>query len=390
MPKKVFVSGCFDMLHSGHVAFFEEAATHGDLYVGIGSDRTINDLKGRRTVNGERERLYMIKSLRFVKDAWINRGSGLLDFEEELREIRPDIFFVNEDGYTPDKKRLCDELGIELVVSRRVPVNGLPPRSTTALRSECRIPYRLDLAGGWLDQPYVSKFWPGAVLTISIEPDLEFNDRSGMSSSTRKKAVELWQTDIPEGDPNLLARTLFCLENPPGTTYVSGSQDAIGIVFPGLNRLDYASGEYWPEKITPVDDPEVLDFIEQHLWFITLPPRDGSFNVLDRTNISADGARALAEAADGVWNALLARDIIAFGKSYLASFEAQVAMFQLMKSRVVSETIEQYRDKALGWKLAGAGGGGYLALVSERPVENAIRVRIRRRQVGSYCDESRS
>jgi len=378
MLKKVFVSGCFDMLHSGHVAFFEEAASHGDLYVGIGSDRTINELKGRRTVNGERERLYMIRSLKFVKDAWINSGSGLLDFEEELRGLKPEIFFVNEDGYTPDKRKLCDELGIELVVSRRVPVNGLPPRSTTALRSECRIPYRLDLAGGWLDQPYVSKFWPGAVLTISIEPDLEFNDRSGMSSSTRKKAVELWHTDIPEGDPGLLARTLFCLENPPGTTYVSGSQDAIGIVFPGLNRLDYAPGEYWPERITPVHDPEVLDFIEKHLWFITLPPRDGSFNVLDRTNITAEGARALAEATDGVWEALLARDISAFGKSYRASFEAQVAMFPLMKSPVVSETIEHYRDKALGWKLAGAGGGGYLALVSERPVENAIRIRIRR------------
>jgi len=380
MPKKVFVSGCFDMLHSGHVAFFEEAATHGDLYVGIGSDRTINDLKGRRTVNGERERLYMIKSLRFVKDAWINRGSGLLDFEEELREIRPDIFFVNEDGYTPDKKRLCDELGIELVVSRRVPVNGLPPRSTTALRSECRIPYRLDLAGGWLDQPYVSKFWPGAVLTISIEPDLEFNDRSGMSSSTRRKAIELWHTDIPEGDPHLLARTLFCLENPPGTTYVSGSQDAIGIVFPGLNRLDYPSGDYWPEKITHVHDPEVLDFIEEHLWFITLPPRAGDFNVLDQTNITVEGARALAEAADGVWEALLKRDISAFGRFYRVSFEAQVAMFPLMKSAVVSETIDHYRNQALGWKLAGAGGGGYLALVSEKPVENAIKIRIRRKR----------
>ena len=368
------------MLHSGHVAFFEEAATHGDLYVGIGSDRTINDLKGRRTVNGERERLYMIKSLRFVKGAWINRGSGLLDFEEELREIRPDIFFVNEDGYTPDKKRLCDELGIELVVSRRVPVNGLPPRSTTALRSECRIPYRLDLAGGWLDQPYVSKFWPGAVLTISIEPDLEFNDRSGMSSSTRRKAIELWHTDIPEGDPHLLARTLFCLENPPGTTYVSGSQDAIGIVFPGLNRLDYPSGDYWPEKITHVHDPEVLDFIEEHLWFITLPPRAGDFNVLDQTNITVEGARALAEAADGVWEALLKRDISAFGRFYRVSFEAQVAMFPLMKSAVVSETIDHYRNQALGWKLAGAGGGGYLALVSEKSVENAIKIRIRRRR----------
>ena len=378
MQKKVFVSGCFDMLHSGHVAFFEEAASYGDLYVGIGSDRTINELKGRRTINGERERLYMIRSLRCVKDAWINQGSGLLDFESEIRELRPDIFFVNEDGYTPDKKRLCKELGIELIVSRRVPVDGLPPRSTTELRSECRIPYRLDLAGGWLDQPYVSKFWPGAVLTISIEPDLEFNDRSGMSSSTRKKAVELWHTDIPDGDPHLLARTLFCLENPPGTTYVSGSQDAIGIVFPGLNRLDYAPGEYWPEKITTVNDPEVLDFIERHLWFITLPPRAGDFNVLDQTNISVEGARALADAADGVWKALLARDISAFGQSCRASFEAQVAMFPLMKSRAVSETIEHYRDKALGWKLAGAGGGGYLALVSEKQIENAIRIRIRR------------
>ena len=380
MPKKVFVSGCFDMLHSGHVAFFEEAATHGDLYVGVGSDRTINDLKGRRTINGERERLYMISSLRFVKEAWINQGSGLLDFEDELRRLKPDIFFVNEDGYTPDKKRLCDELGVELIVSKRVPVAGLPPRSTTALRGECRIPYRLDLAGGWLDQPYVSKHWPGAVLTISIEPDLEFNDRSGMSSSTRRKAIELWHTDIPEGDPHLLARTLFCLENPPGTTYVSGSQDAIGIVFPGLNRLDYPSGDYWPEKITHVHDPEVLDFIEEHLWFITLPPRAGDFNVLDQTNITVEGARALAEAADGVWEALLKRDISAFGRFYRVSFEAQVAMFPLMKSAVVSETIDHYRNQALGWKLAGAGGGGYLALVSEKPVENAIKIRIRRRR----------
>lgn len=55
--KKVFVSGCYDMLHSGHVAFFEEAASHGDLYVGIGSDKTIYELKARKTINTEAERL---------------------------------------------------------------------------------------------------------------------------------------------------------------------------------------------------------------------------------------------------------------------------------------------------------------------------------------------
>ena len=140
--KKVFVSGCYDMLHSGHVAFFEEAASHGDLYVGIGSDKTIYELKARKTINTEAERLYMVKALRVVKDAWVNSGSGLLDFEKELRELKPDIFFVNSDGATPLKEQLCKELGIEYMVSKRLPHGNLPVRSTTMLRKECRIPYR--------------------------------------------------------------------------------------------------------------------------------------------------------------------------------------------------------------------------------------------------------
>ena len=57
MIKKIFVSGCYDMLHSGHVAFFEEAAQYGDVYVGIGSDSTINKLKARKTINSAAERL---------------------------------------------------------------------------------------------------------------------------------------------------------------------------------------------------------------------------------------------------------------------------------------------------------------------------------------------
>ena len=130
----VFVSGCYDMLHSGHVAFFEEAATYGDLYVGIGSDKTIFELKNRRTINPEQERLYMVKALRCVKDAWINSGSGLMDFAKEVEALRPDIFFVNTDGFTPAKQEFCDRLGIRLVVSRRIPHGSLPARSTTALR----------------------------------------------------------------------------------------------------------------------------------------------------------------------------------------------------------------------------------------------------------------
>ena len=174
----------------------------------------------------------MVKSIKHVKNAWVNSGSGLIDFSKEIRELKPDIFFVNEDGFTPDKIKLCDEIGAQLLVSKRIPHGGLPARSTTALRTVCNIPFRLDLAGGWLDQPFVSKFHPGPVITISVHPDYQFNDRSGMSSSTRKKAIQLWQTDIPEGNKEILAKTLFSFENPPGTKVISGSQDSIGIVFP--------------------------------------------------------------------------------------------------------------------------------------------------------------
>ncbi len=154
--KKVFVSGCYDMLHSGHVAFFEEAATYGDLYVGIGSDKTVNDLKARKTFNNEQERLYMVKALKAVKDAWVNSGSGLIDFMDEIKALKPDIFFVNNDGHSALKEELCKQLGVEYVVSKRVPHADLPTRSTTSLREECRIPYRIDLAGGWLAQPSVA------------------------------------------------------------------------------------------------------------------------------------------------------------------------------------------------------------------------------------------
>jgi cytidyltransferase-like protein len=381
MTKKVFVSGCYDMLHSGHVAFFQEAAALGDLYVGIGSDKTIEGLKARKTINTDDERLFMVQSLKVVKQAWINSGSGLMDFEQELRGLKPDIFFVNEDGYTPDKKKLCDELGIELIVSKRLPRQGLPARSTTALRAECRIPFRLDLAGGWLDQPFVSKYHPGPVITISIEPEIEFNDRSGMSSSTRMKAIDLWKSDIPNGDLEKLAHTLFCVENPPGSKYISGSQDSIGIVFPGVNKLDYAKGAYWPSKIESITDDDILSFIENHLWFINLSPRDGDFEVLAETKVDEDGAARLALAAEKTWEAIINKDAKAFGKYFRESFDAQVAMFPKMVNQQILMIIDEYKDCSIGWKISGAGGGGYLVLVADKPVENAMQIKIRRNHI---------
>ncbi|MCQ2380025.1 MAG: adenylyltransferase/cytidyltransferase family protein [Victivallaceae bacterium] len=375
--KKVFVSGCYDMLHSGHVAFFEEAASYGDLYVGLGSDRTIYELKARRPVNSDAERLYMVKSVRYVKDAWINSGSGIMDFEKEVLELKPDIFFVNTDGYTPEKERFCKKHGIKLVVSTRKPSNGLPARSTTTIRQVCRIPYRVELCGGWMDQPFVNELHPGSVITASIEPDYDFNDRSGMATSSRKNAIDLWQAALPPGDPEQLARTLFCVDNPPGTKRISGSQDQLGILMPGLNRLDYDNG-YWPVHIESVLDDDTLNYVEKCVHLCQLSQRPADYDAFTNANITKELVEKLAAATRDAWSAIMRRDTSAWGEATKRCFDAQVEMFPNSMVHEIEEVAKSWGDSVFGWKLSGAGGGGYLILVSDEPLPNTIGIKIRR------------
>lgn len=136
---KVFVSGSFDLLHSGHVAFFKEASIYGDLYVGIGSDKSIEQLKGRKTINTQEERLYMVKAIRYVKDAWINSGIGMNDFFNDLQEEDIGILVVNNDQDNEEKRLFCLKNEIKYIILQRKPEKGLQARSTTALRNDRRI-----------------------------------------------------------------------------------------------------------------------------------------------------------------------------------------------------------------------------------------------------------
>ena len=170
---------------------------------------------------------------------------------------------------------------------------------------------------------------------------------------------------------------LLCYDNPPGTKEISGSQDAIGLVFPGLAKANYV-GEYWPTSIVELRDELALQFVENALYLITLGPRHAEYDVLENTRIDEQSARELAAATDACWDAIRQRDIFAFGRSIREGFDAQVAMFPNMMNETVASLIEQYRDVSLGWKLSGAGGGGYLILVSDKPIENSVRVIARR------------
>ncbi len=103
--KTVLVSGCFDLLHAGHITFLKTAAQFGKLYVSVGSDNNLLLLKGKAPYFSQEERLYLIRSIRFVEEAFIATGSGMLDFEPDMERMRPDMFIVNTDGHTAEKER---------------------------------------------------------------------------------------------------------------------------------------------------------------------------------------------------------------------------------------------------------------------------------------------
>ena len=384
--KKVFVSGCYDLLHSGHVEFFRQASEFGDLYVGIGSDSTYLGYKHRKTIYSEQERLFMVRSIKYVKEAYINAGSGVLDFVPTLDIVKPDVFVVNSDGGSEEKRRICEERGIKYIELQRDPHEGLTARSSTDLKkTESQIPTRLDLAGTWIDQPYVSCYAPGWAITISLEPTFEVRERCGLSTSTRNMIKKIWPYQLPNMDPEMLAKLVFCFENDPERSdgIISGAQDAIGICIPGLCR-HYYNNRFWPEKIESCQDEAVLSWLESHLIMIPMEPRRPGCSVVEGKDITEVKVKALADAADRCWTAILNKDLEAFAKAYRDSFEAQVDMFPAMVQGCVPAYIEKYEKLVMAYKMPGAGGGGYLACVVDdaekfcKEHEEAIPLTIRR------------
>ena len=365
--KKVFVSGCYDLLHSGHVEFFRQASQYGDLYVGIGSDQTILGYKHHKTFYPEQERLFMVKSIKYVKDAYINAGDGIMDFVPTIDIVKPDIFVVNADGSSEAKRQFCQERGIEYVVLQRTPADGLTARSSTDIKdSTCQLPTRLDLAGTWIDQPYVSCFAPGWAITMSLLPTFEVRERCGLSTSTRNMIKKIWPVKLPDMNPEILAKLVFCFENDPERSdgIVSGAQDAIGICMPGLVR-HYYDNRFWPDKFETCLDEKVLSWVESHVCMIPMEPRRPGCSVVEGKDINEAKVKNLAKAADDCWNAILAMDFAAFASAFQASFDAQVAMFPAMIQGCVQGFIDQYSvlPEVHAWKMPGAGGGGYLVLV---------------------------
>jgi hypothetical protein len=260
---------------------------------------------------------------------------------------------------------------------------GLPPLAPVI----GRIPYRLALAGGWIDQPFVSRLnprSPGSMVVVAVEPEFRFMDRSGIASGTRAVANKLWRGRLPRRAPAELTRELYAAEN-EGKAEPSGSQDMIGLIYPGVNRLDYdfaANGGVFPAHIESCQDAKVARWLERVIHILPVAPRPEGYNPLGIQKLSAKWIERLGRSGQDCYAAILRRDLAALGA---AMNDCMACWAALLPHTVDHPTLtvdlrallRAYQKRYPGAMYSGC-GGGYLFVVADEPVPGGFQIHVRR------------
>jgi cytidyltransferase-like protein len=228
--KKIFVSGCYDIVHAGHIQFFIEAKALGEhLTVCIASDKVLMLEKKRKPSLPMDHKKSLIHALEMVDDVVIgeNLEKGL-DFKKHFLHIKPNILAVTEDDkYNELKRDLCALIGAEYFVLPKTPPKIDQTNTSTILakiQAPQEVPLRVDFAGGWLDVPRFSKKG-GFIVNCAITPLVslnkwEYEKKSGLGGSAAwailngkdgiKSELNLgvgWQ------DPAIIYETGLCVWN---------------------------------------------------------------------------------------------------------------------------------------------------------------------------------
>ena len=248
------------------------------------------------------------------------------------------------------------------------------------------IPHRLQLAGGWIDQPFISRHNPdpfGSMVVVQIQPDFRPMDRSGIASGTRQIAMDLWKGKLPNRPPAELVRELYEVEN-RDKTEPSGSQDMIGLVYPGINRLDYdfkVHGGVFPSHIESCNSRKVARWLGSVLHLLPVEPRPEGYSPLGVRNLTPKWVASLGRSGRDCYDAIVKRDATALG----ASLNLTMKCWETLLPHVVRHPslrvdlmpiLKAYQRQYPGAMYSGC-GGGYLIVVSEKPVPGSLKIEVR-------------
>lgn len=261
-----------------------------------------------------------------------------------------------------------------------------PPQSHDITDVIGKLQYRLALAGGWIDQPFASRLNPdppGSMVVVAVEPQFRWMDRSGICGSTRQIALELWGGALPDRDPEQLVRELYDAEN-EGQAEPSGSQDMIGLIYPGVSRLDYdfrCHEGLFPAHIESCNDPAVAAWLARVLHILPVAPRPDGYNPLETKNLDPMWIGRLGRSGRDCYDAIVARDIERLGASMNECMKCWEAILpgtvRHPTLRVdLIELLSFYQARYPGAMYSGC-GGGYLFVASERPVPGAFNIQVR-------------
>ena len=248
------------------------------------------------------------------------------------------------------------------------------------------IPYRLALAGGWIDQPFLSRLNPnppGSMVVVSLEPNQWFLERAGMATGTRAVARKIWNDELPDGHPDQLVRELYYAEN-EGKVDRSGSQDMIGIIHPGVSRLDYdpsVEDGYFPSHIESTRSPEICQWIERVVHLIPINQRPTGYNPLEQKVLDGSWIARLGRSGRDCFESILRCNLTGLGESMN---ECMKCWAHLLPNVLEHSTLHldlrgilaYYQSRYPGAMYSGC-GGGYVIALSDELIPESIQVKVR-------------
>jgi hypothetical protein len=164
----------------------------------------------------------------------------------------------------------------------------------------------------------------------------------------------------------------------------SGSQDMAGIVFPGVNRLDYDfnfEGGYFPVHVESNNDLDVARWLEKVIHCLPVNQRPAGYDPLGEKNLDPDWIKRLGDSGKACFTAIVKKDADVLGKSMNETMRCWGAILPhtvhhpLIKVDLV-KMLAFYQSRYYGAMYSGC-GGGYFYIVSDEPVPGTFKVRVR-------------